>query len=279
MIERTIIYPVKHKKRYLKVKPMTINIGIKCSDGIVVASDSQIGFWRGVDVKRVNANKIYNWDNRFALSGSGILAQIQTVVDNVKASIAQREKDQRCQLTKDECEDTIERIMWALYARYNIQRSQAIGADEREHFSPECVFAVRSTEDGNNILCLYIVHADGTLEPEGDYATSGSGAAYAEILLKNFYSDKLKVQEAIKIAAYVINEVKEMDPSCGGPTRIGTLTPTGYDELSEQEILQITQKIKPILDAIRTHLVLKALRGEIDESTIKGTSKETKKRS
>jgi 20S proteasome alpha/beta subunit len=254
---------------------VTINIGIKCTDGIVIASDSQVGFGRGVEVKRVNANKIYNWDGRFALSGSGILAQIQTVVDNIKAAIAQREESQRSHLNKDECEDTIERVMWALYARYNIQRSQAIGADEREFFNPICVFAARNAgEDGNDVLCLYIIHANGIVEPVLDYATAGSGAAYAEILLKNLFLDNMNVQEATKIAIYVINEVKEIDPNCGGPTKIGVLTQQGYNELSEKEIHQITQNVKPILDLIRTSLVLKALRGEIDANAIETISRE-----
>lgn len=256
---------------------MTINIGIKCIDGIVIASDSQVGFGRGVEVKRVNANKIYSWDRRFALAGSGILAQIQTVVDNVRAAIAQREASQRSLLNKDECEDTIERVMWALHARYNIQRSQAIGADEREFFNPICVFAARNTgEAGNDALCLYIIHANGIVEPVDDYATSGSGAAYAELLLKNLYSDNMNVQDAMKIATYVVNEVKEIDPNCGGPTKIGILTQQDYNELSGVEVLQMTQNVKPILDLVRTRLVLKSLRGEINKDAIETISGERK---
>lgn len=264
------------RHRYLKRdKPVTINIGIKCVDGIVITSDSQVGFGRGVEVKRVNANKIYHWDNRFALSGSGILAQIQTVADNVHAAIAEREKNQRSHLNKDECEDVIERILWALYARYNIQRAGAIGADEREFFSPICVFAGRTAGDSDNdILCLYILHSNGLLEPINDYATTGSGAAYAELILKSMYSDNMSVQEATKIAAYVINKVKEIEPNCGGPTKIALLTEQGYHELSETEIQQITQNVKPILDLIRTQLIVKALRGEIDESAIENIGKE-----
>jgi hypothetical protein len=84
----------------------------------------------------------------------------------------------------------------------------------------------------------------------------------------------MNVQEATKIAIYVINEVKEIDPNCGGPTKIGVLTQQGYNELSEKEIHQITQNVKPILDLIRTSLVLKALRGEIDANAIETISRE-----
>lgn len=275
-MKRKIVKYLRYRDRYLKRnKPVTINIGIKCVDGIVIASDSQVGFGRGVEVKRVNANKIYNWDNRFALSGSGILAQIQTIADNVKAAIAEREKNQKSHLNKYKCEDVIERILWALYTRYNIQRSEAIGADEREFFSPICVFAGRiAGERGDDILCLYILHGNGLLEPVDDYATAGSGATYAELVLKNLYYDNISVQEATKIAAYVINEVKEIEPNCGGPTKIGLLTGQGYHELSETEIQQITQNVKPILDLVRTRLIVKALRGEIDESTIETIGKE-----
>jgi 20S proteasome alpha/beta subunit len=38
---------------------MTLGIGIRCKDGVVIASDSQVEFGRGVPVKRLSVNKIY----------------------------------------------------------------------------------------------------------------------------------------------------------------------------------------------------------------------------
>ncbi len=67
---------------------------------------------------------------------------------------------------------------------------------------------------------MNLIHPTGLVEPITDYATIGSGAAYAELLLKNLYSNELAVMNAIPIAIYVIEEVKSIDPSVGGDTQV-----------------------------------------------------------
>ena len=62
---------------------MTIAIGIKCSNGIVVACDSQSEYERGVDVKRLTENKVYEFDGRYLFAGAGITLQIQILVGEV----------------------------------------------------------------------------------------------------------------------------------------------------------------------------------------------------
>jgi len=260
-----------------KVKPMpTIIVGFKCTDGVVIASDSQAEFGRGVDVKRLNANKIYTIDGRYIIAGSGILAHIQVLVENVEFCLRNREGQQRSELNKDEAEKMAEEALWSLVKHYNVDRSNLLGLPEREYFQPIAIFAGRSRE--NNIeYYVYFLHGyDGTIEPVTDYGAAGSGAAYAELLLKSLYYEDITVEEAIKVAIYVVGEVKAIDPHCGGDTQVAILTAdtssqgdTRLRMLTKSEIESIEKDAKPKLDLMRTALVKKILRGEIDENKIR----------
>lgn len=272
---KNVMYHYRNRYRCLKVKPMpTIIIGFKCVDGVVIASDSQAEFGRGVDVKRLNANKIYTIDGRYIIAGSGTLAHIQVLVENVTFFLTNKESQQRSELNKDEAEMTTEQALWTLIKHYNIDRSNVFGVSERDYFDPIAVFAGRSRENGIEYYVDILHGYDGTIEPVSDYGAAGSGAAYAELLLKGLYYENITVEEAIKVAIYIIGEVKAIDPHCGGDTQVAILTAdsqknTQLRRLTQSDIEPVEKDVKPKLDLVRTKLVRRILRGEVDENKIR----------
>lgn len=292
---QTNIYPFSQNGMRTKENPMTIIIGFKCVDGVVIASDSQSEFARGVDVKRLNANKIYVLDqNRYAVAGSGTVAHIRVLAESFQGFLIQQRLKQRSELTKDEAEAVVERALWALVRHYNVDRSNALCLPERVYYQPIAVFAGSHRVINTIEYYVDIVHgADGTIEPIGDYGAAGSGAAYAELLLKSLYDEKISVDEAIKVAVYIIGEVKAIDPHCGGDTQVAVLcaktvlTPTQdpkkaqtiqvpeVRKLTKAEIENAESSTKTKLDLIRTKIVKKILRGEIDEDKIRNLTKDT----
>lgn len=248
---------------------MSVAIGIRCVDGIVIACDSQVGFGRGVPVKRLNANKIYSEANKFAVVAAGAVAHIERTWSAICSALKEEERKKGSLLNEDEYVSAIEPTMVTLHKVYNIDRSGYLGTNEKEFFNPILVFAGKTLEEEKESLCLYIVHREGLAEPLSDYGTAGSGAAFAELLLKSLYFEDIKVEDALPIVAYTINEVKEIDPNCGGPTKIGILKLEGFQELKEAEISQLLEKTRPILETVKNRLIPKALRGEIDEGSIK----------
>jgi 20S proteasome alpha/beta subunit len=97
---------------------------------------------------------------------------------------------------------------------------------------------------------LYILHKDGIAEPMKDYATIGSGAAYAEFLLEKYYNESINVDQAVKLTIYVISEVEKMDPNVGGSIDIIKITEKGAErinkELIEKNLNEINEKINII---------------------------------
>ncbi len=248
---------------------MTIVISIKCVDGIVIASDSQVEFSRGVPIKRLNANKMYQLDDSFIVAGAGAVAHIRKAVDAIKFTLKEKRREKGSTLSEDECVDTLEKTVLALHKEYNIERSKLLDIDEREYFSPILVFGAKAIEENETEFYSGIVHGDGTVEPVEDYGTVGSGAAFAEMLLKNLWIQDITVNEAMAVAAYTINEVIEIAPDCGGLTKIGVLQKDSVKMIEGPEVAGLLQKVQPALHLINGELVPRILRGDALEEDIK----------
>lgn len=254
---------------------MTIIVGIRCADGVVVASDSQQEFGRGVAVKRLNTGKIYSiFEGRFAVAGAGTLAHIEKAVDSIEIGLVEAKRRKGgLNLTEDECVDAVEKSITATYKTYNIERSKFLEEpQERDFFNPILIGGGLEALDEQNKACLFIIHSNGIVEKISDYATAGSGAAYAELLLKNSHYEGITLNEAIPIVAYTIGEVKDIDPNCGGITRVTIVDPQkGVRDLTPDEITNSLSKIQPLLEIVEKTLVPKILRGEVDEQKLRKT--------
>ncbi|CAN5891169.1 hypothetical protein BH23THE1_BH23THE1_25210 [soil metagenome] len=77
-----------------------------------------------------------------------------------------------------------------------------------------------------------------------DYVSIGSGSTYARLVLTQqdrLYSainkrlSDLSIENNVGIAAYVINEVKQLDVETGGKTQIALVNSNGFKELSFEE--------------------------------------------
>jgi len=239
---------------------MTLGIGIKCKDGVVIASDSQVEFGRGVSIKRLNANKIYKINDRLAVVGSGKMASIDKAIDTISKSIKERERREGRELGLDELVDIIEKTMTALHKEYNIDRSEFLGRTEEDFFDATLV-AGGMSEVGEPIL--FLAHPDGLVEGKSDYGTIGMGAAFAELLLKNFPIPDIEAEEAVRVALYIIKEVEEVNPDVGGPINIGFFTPEGYKELEPKERSKLINEITPAFEILSTHVIPRILKGKI----------------
>ena len=240
---------------------------MQCTDGILLASDSQGGFHRGLSVKRLTERKIHRIDEISALAGAGGVSDIQKAVRALRDAFAANpgERDENLYV------ETIEQIMLTLHKTYNITRPEYLGEKGRETFQPSIIFA-GLTQGGEQKCCLFHVHHEGIAEPVDDYVTIGSGAAYAELLLKNYYRTDITINEAVGTAIYVIGRIEETDPSCGGPIQISVLEsgkPGGYKELDPGELVEVYGRIWKVVDLIRTELMRKIVKGEIVEERVR----------
>ena len=114
---------------------MTIIVGLEAKDGVVVASDSQAGTWRGVDVKRLDYTKIhcFDIDSRFhvVLTGAGSGAFLTKAADKFRDKCRVEHPN-----TIDEASDLAEDVITELVKRYIVDRAKQLGYVEGHEQPP-----------------------------------------------------------------------------------------------------------------------------------------------
>lgn len=226
---------------------MTIIVGIICQDGLVVASDSQAGSFRGVHVKRLDYTKIYSFNfdgSKVVVTGAGE----SPFIVRAKEIIEGNSKDKKFR-TSREIADVAEEAMTEITKRYMIERFKDLGSSTKTPqpddslLSPPNFALVLGTYCGDG-PCLYTVYPDGVAGREEGYASLGSGSAFAEYLLARLYRPDLTIEGGVRIAAYVVEEVKKADVHCGGPTQIVVVKKNLVERKSTKEIGRVVQYLE-----------------------------------
>lgn len=252
---------------------MTVAIGIVCKDGIVISCDSQTEFERGAPVKRMNANKIYTLGDNIAIAGAGTVAFVGKAVNLIRAQYDDL-KDKR-ELSVDNLMGSAEGAIADIHKVYDVDRVKYLYGAEATREIVQMILMVGSVEYIKNQQKnhLYLLHKIGFSEPVNDYATIGSGAAYAEYLLSKYYNPNITLEIGKKLAIYTVKEVEKMDPNVGGPVNVVVIDKDGYHELKEEEILKIYEDVRK-QDELLCKLTAQSLTGKIKVEELRGLLKE-----
>lgn len=209
---------------------MTVGIAIKCSNGLVVASDSRATFGRGVPVSKSIA-KIHVLEHDqlefpVVVMGAGITAFVDKFLDRTRRDAITKaaEKLEKSSVKRkldiiDFADRVCEPMATALFKEYSIDRLELTGIG---HYSFGLIVA-GATHDGS--LRAFFVHQDGITENIPDYGTIGSGAAYAELFLRELVNkDGPTTEEAANLAVYAVKGAEIMDPNVGGLAKVMILS-------------------------------------------------------
>jgi 20S proteasome alpha/beta subunit len=204
---------------------MTVIVGLLCKDGIVVASDSQESD-DNLGMKRLDVTKVYDTDSfgftdaEIVVAGTGASAHIARAVELIAENGFAPHFT-----TPRSVADVIENSMGQMKTRYG---------DDLELELMAAVYCKNCPQDEDRdipAIALYSVFpADenetvGVAEPITDYSAMGSGGLFARYLLNRLHDEDhptkaLSVDDAIREAVYVIDEVTKVDLWCGGPTQL-----------------------------------------------------------
>ncbi len=197
---------------------MTTVVCIKSNDGIVLASDSQ-----GTSSKiKTTTKKLFKINNHVGIGTSGDSSQIELLVDELKQNF-QNEIE-----LESEFKTQMYSFMVNLHRLYNLNHSFLCGYSGVKLFFTPLSIAAAMPRIGEP--CIYrmgfgIIGKNNEASPylyrvNQDYVSIGSGSSYARIILAQqdrLYSainkklSDLSIEHIIGIAAYVVNEVKQLD--------------------------------------------------------------------
>ena len=208
---------------------MTVGVVIKCNEGIVLACDSLATFGRGVSISKYQ-KKIHTLDREeFVLPVSLIGAGAGAFVDkflyrmNRGGLAAARERYGRPLDIIDFAEGVCENLVTVLFKEYEIDRRRFLETPVPQ-FNLMLIFA-GMTHNGN--LRAFIAYPDGLTENIDLYGTIGSGAAYAELFLRDlgFVEEEIDLVDATGLAVYAVQGAAIMDPNVGGTINVLMLRP------------------------------------------------------
>ncbi len=217
-------HPTPPKSKTTRVPDMTVGVAIKAKDGIVVACDSLSTFGRGVPILRYT-NKVYILEHEdlefpVAVTGAGATTFVDKFINRAKReviAIAKKDCGRKLDIV-DFSERVAETVMCVLFKEYGIDRTQMFGMNTGD-YSVSLIIA-GATRSGE--LKAYFVYSHGLTEAIEDYGTIGSGAAYAELFIRNLIPDpaNTKADDAACLSVYAIKGVEIMDPYVGGKTNV-----------------------------------------------------------
>jgi proteasome beta subunit len=183
-------------------------VGIKCSDGAVVATDSLISW--GTMVLTDKGVKAFKLTDTIVLASAGLTSDYQMLVNRLQAQIKLYELNQKRKisvkvLSKMVANTLYSRRMMPLYVQTVI-----VGLDA----------------DGP---ALYTLDMGGSLIPD-EYTAAGTGVRTAYGVLENDFKAGLTVKEAEEIAIRAVKAGIARDVQSGGPIQVMVVTKDGVSE-------------------------------------------------
>ena len=240
---------------------MTTALAIKCTDGIVLASDSQ-----GSTIQnKSQVKKIFEIKDFLGLVGTGDRNQIMETKKEVE-NFLKREDNQ------NNLRDILSECLLKLHEERNIPYLETPNqiVENRFPFTTEILIGAKIEGDfriyhgGFGEIVHYKARIPDLFEINEFYYTIGSGGHYASLVLKqqnrlfeslgnNLF--QLPIEVNIGIACYVIGEVKNFDLYTGGETQISIINKNGYELISMEKQGECYDKmINNLIDSMDKNL-------------------------
>jgi proteasome beta subunit len=186
-------------------------VGIKCSDGTVVATDSLISW--GTMILTEQGIKAFKLTDTIVLASAGLTSDYQMLVNRLKAMIKLYELNQKKPISVRALSKMVANVLYSVRLTPLYVQTVIVGIDEE---GPQ----------------LYTLDMGGSLIPD-EFTAAGSGTGTAYGFLENEYKPDLTVKEAESIAVSAVKAAIARDIQSGGPIRIMTITKDGVVERVE----------------------------------------------
>ena len=188
---------------------MTTIVGLKCSNGIVLASDRRAS--KGGMIGSKTVHKIYSIDDKKAVAIAGQLSDANYLINLVKAEAKLMEFNRGFPLTVKEIAKLLSNMLYSGMRNYvpYITEMLVAGIDE----------------SGSQVFEADI---SGAVTDEA-FASSGSGSPMAYGVLEATYRSGIDTEEAAEIAAKAVKSAMERDPGSGNGIQVLIITTKGSE--------------------------------------------------
>jgi 20S proteasome alpha/beta subunit len=231
---------------------MTIALGFKCSNGVVIATDSQYS----LDISKTRGQKIFpiptNGYYAVTIGGAGSSNMIKSSVATIERSLSDRVGTRPT--TTLEIRGIIEEVLQRSFAEH----VDPAPADERRWLDYSLLIAIWTPKERS---LLFNTQRDVVIEVGNpNHFSSGIGSYLAEFVLHALFDRTwmLSLDEATTVSAYIVTMAKEFVEGCGGSTFVRALDDSGHDiRLGPDEVRNATEYYEELFrwtSSIRSHL-------------------------
>jgi proteasome beta subunit len=183
-------------------------VGIKCTDGVVVATDSLITW--GTHVLSEKGIKAFKLTDTIVLASAGLTSDYQMLVNRLQAQIKLYELNQKKSITVKALSKMIANTLYSTRMSPLYVQTVVVGVDAA---GPQ----------------LYTLDMGGSLIPD-EFTATGTGTGTAYGVLENSLKVAVTVKEAEEIAIKAVKASISRDIQSGGDIRVMSVTESGVTE-------------------------------------------------
>jgi len=183
-------------------------VGIKCTDGVVVATDTLIT-WGTLTLSEKGV-KAFKLTDSIVLASAGLTSDYQMLVNRLKAQIKLYELNQKKEITVKALSKMIANTLYSTRMAPLYVQTVVVGVDA----------------DGPQ---LYTLDMGGSLIPD-EFTATGTGTRTAFGVLENALKTEVTVKEAEDIAIKAVKAAIARDIQSGGDIRVMSVTKSGISE-------------------------------------------------
>ena len=183
-------------------------VGIKCSDGAVVATDSLISW--GTLILSETGVKAFKLTDTIVLASAGLTSDYQMLVNRLQAQIKLYELNQKKDISVKALSKMIANTLYARRAAPLYVQTVVVGVDAE---GP----------------ALFTLDMGGSLIPD-EFTAAGTGIRTAYGVLEQDFKPGLTVKEAEAIAIRAVKAGIARDAQSGGSIRVMSVTKDGVSE-------------------------------------------------
>jgi proteasome beta subunit len=183
-------------------------VGIKCTDGVVVATDTLITW--GTLTLSEKGIKAFKLTDSIVLASAGLTSDYQMLVNRLRAQIKLYELNQKKAITVKALSKLLANTLYSIRQAPLYVQTVVVGVDAN---GPQ----------------LYTLDMGGSLIPD-EFTATGTGTSTAYGVLESTLKAEVTVKEAEEIAIKAVKAGIARDIQSGGDIRVMTVTESGVTE-------------------------------------------------
>jgi len=201
-------------------KTGTTTVALKCSDGVILASDKRATMGNFISDKE--AQKVYQIDDKIAMTIAGGVGDAQTIVRLLRAETKLFKMNRKKPITIKAAATLLSNVLNGNRYYPYIVMSIIAGIDKEPR--------------------VFSIDPVGGLMEE-DFMSTGSGSPIAYGVLEYEFKKNKTVKENLPIAVRAVKIAQERDSASGNGVSLATITNDGFKMFDEAEVKKILNSL------------------------------------